>query len=139
MAGERREVNIQGVEVYGHMRYGLAGVQYDERAILACHGDHAGHIGNRAGHVRDVGEGHDAGLLVDDALGCLVVELAVLGGGDVAQSRAGTLCKNLPGDEVRVVLNLRGDDFIAGLQHEALSGGTADALGGIADGVGNQV
>ena len=38
-----------------------------------------------------------------------------------------------------MVLNLRGDDFIAGLQHEALSGGTADALGGIADGVGNQV
>ena len=38
-----------------------------------------------------------------------------------------------------MVLNLRGDDFIAGLQRETLSGGTADALGGVADGVGNQV
>ena len=139
VAGECSKVDIHGVEVYGHVRYGLAGVQYDERAVLARHGDHAGHIGNRTGHVRDVGERHDAGLLVDDALGCRVVELTVLGGGDVAQSCAGTLGKNLPGNEVRVVLNLRGDDFIAGLQHEALSGGTADALGGIADGVGNQV
>ena len=139
MAGERRKVDVQGVEVYGHVRYGLAGVQHDERAVLACHGDHAGHIGNRAGHVRDVGKRDDTGLLVDDVFGCRVVELAVLGGGNVAQSCASTLSKDLPGNEVRVMLNLRGDDFVAGLQRETLGGGTADALGGVADGVGNQV
>ena len=57
----------------------------------------------------------------------------------MAQSCAGTLSKDLPGNEVRVMLNLRGDDFIAGLECETLGGGTTDALGGIADGVGNQV
>ena len=139
VAGERREVDVQGVEVYGHVRYGLAGVQHNERAVLASQGNHAGHVGNCAGHVRDVGERHDAGLLVDNTLGSLVVELTVLGGGDVAQGRAGSLGKNLPGDEVRVVLNLGGDDFIAGAQRETLSGGTADTLGGVTNGVGNQV
>jgi len=139
VAGERRKVDVQGVEVYGHVRHGLAGIQHNESAVLTSHGDHAGHIGNRAGHIRDVGERHDAGLLVADALGCLVVELTVLGGGDVAQDRAGTLSKDLPGDEVRVVLNLGGDDFIAGAQRKTLGGGTADTLRGVTNGVGNQV
>ena len=86
-----------------------------------------------------MGERHDAGLLVDDALGSFVVELTVLGGGNVAQGCAGTLGKNLPGNEVRVVLNLGGDDFIAGAQRETLSGGTANTLRGVTNGVGNQV
>ena len=139
VAGERRKVDVQGVEVYGHVRHGLTGVQYNDCAVLTSHSNHAGHISNCASHVRDVGERHDAGLLVDDALGCLVVELTVLGGGDVAQDRAGSLSKNLPGNEVRVVLNLGGDNFVARAQCETLSSRTADTLRGVANGVGDQV
>ena len=127
------------MEVYGHVRHGLAGVQYNDCAVLTSHSNHAGHISNCASHVRDVGERHDAGLLVDDALGCLVVELTVLGGGDVAQGCAGSLSKNLPGNEVRVVLNLGGDNFVARAQCETLSSRTADTLRGVANGVGDQV
>ena len=35
VTGEGGEVDVQGVEVHGHVRYGLAGVQHDECAVLA--------------------------------------------------------------------------------------------------------
>ena len=127
------------MEVHGHVRYGLAGIQHDECAVLAGQRHQARHVGNRAGHVGDMGEGQDAGLLVDDALGGLVVDAAVLGGGDVAQGCAGTLGKNLPGNQVRVVLNLGGDDFVTGAQRKTLGRLAADALGGVTDAVGDEV
>ena len=99
----------------------------------------ARHVGNRAGHVGDVGEGQDAGLLVDDALGGLVVDAAVLGGGDVAQGCARALGENLPGKQVRVVLNLGGDDFVARLQCETLRGLAPNTLGGVTDAVCDEV
>ena len=87
MAGECREVHIQGVEIHRHVRYGLAGVQHHQGAYRAgsCH--QGWHIRNRPGHIRLVGERYHFHSVVQ--FQGIHVDTAVFGGGIPFQCRTG--------------------------------------------------
>ena len=79
-----------------------------------------------------MGEGEYAGFLGDE-FGCgFVVDLSVVGGGDVFEGCAGALGEDLPGYEVSVVFDFGGENFVAGLQGKTLGFFTAESLGGVA-------
>ena len=58
----------------------------------------------------------DLGLLVQQRAELREVELPVVGEGDVAEDRAGHLRRELPGDDVRVVLHIGEQDLVALLE-----------------------
>ena len=68
---------------------------------------------DRAQHVRDGRDGHDLRPLGQQRIERVELKPAVVGQGDVAQHGPGPLGQLLPGDEVRVVLHLGQQDFVA--------------------------
>ena len=67
-----------------------------------------------------MGESEDAGFLGNEFGGGFVVDLSVVGGGDVLEGCAGALGEDLPGYEVGVVFDFGGENFIAGFQGKTL-------------------
>ncbi len=130
MAGEGREVDVQVVEVDGHVRDGLAGVEHRQRADLLRPADDLGDVGDDTGDVRLVGEGHDLDGLVE--FDGVEVDAAVLGDGVPLQLRARAAGQLLPRHEVGVVLELRDDDGVVG-------GHPVPARAVVAEGVGHGV
>ena len=130
--GECGEIDTECGEVYWHVGYGLAGVQDGEGTDFLGECDEARHIRNGAGDIGDVGESEDAGFLGDE-FGCgFVVDLSVVGGGDVFEGCAGALGEDLPGYEVGVVFDFSGENFVAGFQGKTLGFFAAESLGCVA-------
>ncbi len=129
VAREGREVDVERVEVDRLVRHRLAGVQQRQRADRLRPRHQFGHRGDGAGDVGMVAEGNDFHALVE--LERIQVDPAVVGDAVPAQRRAGAPGQFLPRDEVRVVLQLRGDDDIA------RADGAGESV--VADRVGHQV
>ena len=65
VAGERGEVDVEGVEVHRLMRHRLAGVQQGQRADRPGPLHQLGHRGHRPGDVRMMAEGNEFHPLVE--------------------------------------------------------------------------
>ena len=112
MPGERGEVDVERVEVDRLVRHRLAGVQHRQRADGLGPLDQLGDRGHRAGHIRVMAEGNDFDVLVE--LQRIQIDATVVGHAVPAQRGAGAPGQFLPRDEVGVVLELGGDDDVAG-------------------------
>ena len=78
---------------------------------------HLGHQAHRQHgpqDVRGVGQGHQPGALVEQALVHVEADLALVGDRDDAQPGAALATEHVPGDDVRVVLEGGQDDLVAG-------------------------
>ncbi len=106
------EIDVERVEVDRLVRHRLAGVQHCQRTDGLGPVHQLGDWSQRTGHVRVMAEGNDFDVLVE--LQRIEVNAAVVGDAVPAQRSAGAPGQFLPRDEVGVVLELGGDDDIAG-------------------------
>ncbi len=89
-----------------------------ERALgVRCHRD-LGYRRNSASDVRLVGDGDELGPAVDQLADVAQVHPAVRRDAEPAQRGTGTLAQLLPGNEVRVVLELGDQDLVARANRE---------------------
>lgn len=109
---ECREIDIKGVEVDRLVRHRLAGVQDRQGANRPSPPDDFVHRGDGTSDVRMVAERDDFHALVE--LQRIEVDATVIRDAVPLQRGAGPLGQLLPRNQVRVVLQLRGDDDITG-------------------------
>jgi hypothetical protein len=110
--GERREVDVEVVEIDGLVRYGLAGVQYRQRADGLGPCDQFAYRRERAGDVRMMAEGNDFDALIESQR--VQVDAPLVGDAVPAQRGPGATGELLPRDQVGVVLELGDDNNVAG-------------------------
>ena len=118
--GERREVDVQRVEVDRLVRHRLAGVQHGERTHRLGAGRPIRPPARGAGHIRMVAECNDFDTLVE--LQRVQVDAAVVGYAVPAQRGAGAPGQLLPRDQIGVVFEFGGDDDVAGTDGALRSG-----------------
>ncbi len=115
--GEGEEVAAECRDVDAPVRSSLRRVDDHDRALLVRPGGERLDRVDRPQRVRDEGgrDDLDAALLFDH-FERIELQLAAAVDGDRAELRAGTLCDLLPGNEVRVVLELGRDNDVAGIE-----------------------
>ena len=115
------------------MRSRLGAIEQDEGPRLVGPTGHVGHGINGAEDVRDVGESHEPGARREQATEGILVEHALAHHGNGLHHRASLPADHLPRDEVRVVLHLRDQDLVAGLEGQGeRARHDVDAVGGAA-------
>ena len=134
--GDREEVAADRLHVHRPMRGGLRRVDHDDRAVAVCPlGDPIGAV-HRAERVRHEVERDDLQAPVPDELVEPVEhELALVGERDHPEVGARALGDVLPGNEVRVVLELGDEDDVtrAEVGEPPRIGDEVDALGRVAN------
>ena len=133
--GERVEVAAERLHVHGQVRDRLGAVDHGRDPALAGRGDEIRERQHRAERVRDVGEGDDARARAEQAEVGLEVDDAAPVDRHDAKRRARLRGEQLPGHDVRVVLEARDDDLVAGGEPRApvRLGDEVDRLGRPAD------
>ncbi len=113
MPRESEEVAIEVADVDAHVRDGLGGVDEDEGSTLVRYGRKCLDVVDRAQDVRCLGQRDEAGPRVPFALDPREVEAAVRLDSGYEDSTATALRRQLPGDDIAVVLHLGEEDGIA--------------------------
>ena len=116
VAAEREEVAVQLGDGDTVVRDELRGVHRDDRAHRVGGLDQLAERRDRPQGVGHPGHRQDLGPLVEQGAQFREVELPVVGERDVAEDRAGHLRRELPGDDVRVVLHVGEEDLVAFLE-----------------------
>ena len=112
VAGERRVVDAQPMEVNRLVRNRLAGVKHRQRSDRVRPFHQLGHRGDRTRDVRMMAERNHFHALVE--LQRIQVDASVIGHRVPAQGRAGAPGQLLPRDQVGVMLDFGGNDDVAG-------------------------
>src|SRR5438067_1096744 len=111
--GDRDEVRAERLYVDRYVRRGLGGVADEDRALLVRPGGELLDGVDRPERVRDLVRGDDLDVPAGGEPGeRREIELALLGERDHRERRAGASADVLPGDEVRVMLELADDDDV---------------------------
>ena len=112
--GERVEVAAERLHVDGHVRNRLGAVDHRRDPAVAGRGDEVRDRQHRAEGVGDVGEGDHARARAEQAeIGLEVDDAAPVDRHD-AERGARLRGDELPGHDVRVMLEARDDDLVAG-------------------------
>mmetsp|Transcript_74937 Transcript_74937/g.193395 ORF Transcript_74937/g.193395 Transcript_74937/m.193395 type:complete len:283 (-) Transcript_74937:553-1401(-) len=112
VAARHEPVGPKPLHVNGHVRHALAGIDEDLRSYgVAPLCDPLDRV-HAAQHVRDVGHGHQASALAEQALEVVAIEHAVWRQPRKEHLGALLLGDHLPRHEVGVVLHDRDDDLI---------------------------
>ena len=135
MAGESVEVATEPGDVDLEVRGRLAAVDEDERARGLGETGHLGGGVDRAEGVGDVREGDELGARGQQALEGDKVDFAARRDGRHDDLGAGAFGDHLPRHDVRMMLEVREQDLVAGFQVRPAPafGDEVDALGGAAD------
>jgi hypothetical protein len=121
VAGEEQQVRAGLGNVHRVVRNGLRGVEHHDRADRVSRGGDLGNRRHRPGHVGLLRDGHDLGPVADQRVQVGEVDTAIRRDPEPAQRGAGALAELLPGDEVRVMLELADQDLVAGADRERRS------------------
>ncbi|CKT27132.1 Uncharacterised protein [Mycobacterium tuberculosis] len=112
MSGKRGEVDAEFVQVNRLVRHRLAGVQHGQRTRLVGAGDQLAHRCQHPGHIGMMGERNDFDTVVQ--IQRVQVDAPVVSHPVPAQCGPGAPGQLLPRDQVGVMLQLGGDDHVAG-------------------------
>ena len=112
MTAGSQKIHVERLDVDRHVRHGLGRVDEHDRAHRMRAGDDLRQRHDRADRVRDVRQREqlDAGQQLVEVV---ELQLAVGVGGDEAQARSGLRRQQLPRHEIRMMLELRGQDRVA--------------------------
>ena len=141
MGGKGGEVDIQGVEIHGHMRHRLAGVQNGQSAHLMGPLHDGRYIGDRPGHIRHMGEGHDLGPWGDDRFQLLLIgtDPPVFGQVQPAQGGSRPEGQLLERQQNRMMFSA-GDDYLIACFQGEMAGPLSPTPGrGVAESGGQQI
>ena len=136
VAGDGHEVGAERLDVDAAVRRCLRGVAHVDRALLVCPGGERGDVADRPQRVRDEVRRDDLHAAAGgDLVQRIQPDLAVVVQGKHAEVRAHPLGHVLPGDVVRVVLELGDDHEIAGTEVVQAPGvgDEVDRLGRVAE------
>ena len=111
MTGKRREVHIQGVEIYRHVRHRLAGVEYNHGVNRAGAAYQLIDIRHSTGHIGLMGKRNDLDGFIEFER--IEIDATVFGHGVPLQRSAGTSAKLLPRHQVSVMLQFGDHNGIA--------------------------
>ena len=114
--GEHVKVGSHGDQIQGKVRSSLGAVEKDEGARLVGAPDDLRHRIDGSKHIRDVGRGHQPRSWREKPTERLHVEEALADHWHRLQERAAIAADHLPRDQVRVMLHLRDDDLVSGLE-----------------------
>ena len=107
------EVDIELGHIDRDVRHGLCAVQNEEAAVLVRNPRKGLHIVFHAEHVRDVSHRDQLGLRAQHTAEIFFRDITLFIRLEELKNRASPRSCLLPGDEVRVVLHDRNQDFIA--------------------------
>ena len=110
---ENEEIGVECLHVGLLVRHALGPIDQHQRPGLVGAADDLGHGIDRAQHVGNGRHGHELRPLGEQLVEPIEPQQAVVGHRDMPQHGPGPLGKLLPGDEVRVVLHLGEQDFVA--------------------------
>ena len=123
MPREDGEVDAEGLHVDGAVQHGLRGVEEDDGALRVRPAHELGDGRAHAEGVRLVREGDDAHApRAGDPVEPVELQVALVVDVEEAELGARLLGEHLPGHEVRVVLEHRRDDHVAGAAGRAAVG-----------------
>ena len=133
VSGPGEEIDVQRLHVHTFVRHGLRGIQQHQRALCMGRGDNVIDRQNSTQHVRDVGNRNHLGSLTQLGVKIVHVQRAIVEDLHSLDDRASFFGNQLPRDDIRVVLKLRNQNFIAGRQVLSSPGlrDEVDALSGI--------
>jgi len=126
---ERVEVGVDFLHVNGHRRDGLGTVDEDVRIVVVGNFSQVGDGVDGSKRVRDVDDAHHLGVVGDQFLRVVHVEVAVVVDTDVLDIRAGSLCDLLPRHHRGVVLHLGHDHLVTGSEFVQPPGVGHEVLG----------
>lgn len=133
MAGKGGEVDIESMEVNRSVRHRLASIEHGQRANRLGPGHQLRYRGVCTGHIRVMRYRNDFDPFIE--LQRIQVDAAIVGDAVPAQRSAGPAGQLLPRNQVRVMLQLGGDDDITG-SDRALEARVAQYVGHQVDGFG---
>jgi len=134
VTGEDVEVTVERLDVDAGVGHCLGAVDQDGDVPCVSHLDHLSDRVDGAQRVGDVDHADDLGSLRQHFSVALELELARVGDRHDLELRPRHLAKQLPGDDVGVVLHARDQNLVAGTQprSDKARGHQIDALGGAA-------
>ena len=132
VAAEGQEVAIQGLHIDGQMGCRLSGIEEHGHLVGVGHADDVSHRVDGAEDIADEGAGEQAGAGREQRLKGIEVQAPFVRDGAHLDNNTRTRLQELPGNDVRMMLHLRQDDFIAIVQESLAEGGCheIDALCG---------
>src|SRR5439155_23284962 len=116
VAGEGKKVAAEVAHVHRQVRHALRTVQKDQRAVRVGKLRELLYRVDRAEHVRHVRHGYQSRFWSNQRARCWEVEDALVRNWNRSHLCAGVGGNHLPGQQIAVVLRLRDDDLVAGLE-----------------------
>src|SRR5579875_428897 len=111
--GEGIKVTIQFLDINRHMGSGLRSVDQHGNSLAVCTLDDFPHGIDCAERVRDMGDRHEASLATEQPFEFPENHFPGVIDWNNAQESALLLAKHLPGNDVRMVLQCRNEDFVS--------------------------
>ena len=111
VARKGEEVAVERLDIDASVRGALSAVHEHRNAVSMCRLDDSLNGRLHTQHVAHMRHGDEAGVLREEPFKPLQIQLAVVAHGDDAQAES----RQLPGDDVGVVLQGRDDDFASGI------------------------
>src|SRR5690625_2292711 len=116
MPRKRGEIHFQISQIYRDVRGALTGIEHGDGANCFCRSDKRGHVCNGAKDVRGVRKCDNAGALSYHVSQLFSLEPAVIADPNPFQGRSRASTQLLPRHQIRMVLCLSYDNFIAWFQ-----------------------